>query len=100
MKLRQHFFVDAINVAKIDILRVRECPLLLASRLQCCPIVCPLSPLNVDGATHAAVEPEMLLHRYRPEHAIGVQFQRAAPERGLEDMAHRHVIALFTRLHE
>ena len=55
-----------------------------------------LSALHVDGATHAAVgpnvctavEPEMLLDQYRLEHGIGVQFQHTAPERGLEDMAH------------
>jgi hypothetical protein len=45
------------------------------------------SALCIDGTTHAsisshvsnAVEPEVLLDRYRLEHVICVQFQRAAP---------------------
>lgn len=67
-----------------------------------------LSALHVDGATHAAVgpnvctavEPEMLLDRYRPQHVIGVQFQRTAPERGLENMAHMLARAEFAGLHQ
>lgn len=68
----------------------------------------PLSALHVDGATYAAVgpnvctavEPEMLLDQYRPQHVIGVQFQRTAPERGLENMAHMLARAEFAGLHQ
>lgn len=67
-----------------------------------------LSALHVDGATYAAigsnvctaVEPEMLLDQYRPQHVIGVQFQRTAPERGLENMAHMLARAEFAGLHQ
>lgn len=74
----------------------------------CCTAACPLSALHVDGATYAAigsnvctaVEPEMLLDQYRPQHVIGVQFQRTAPERGLENMAHMLARAEFAGLHQ
>ena len=74
----------------------------------CCICKRRLSALHVDGATHAAVgpnvctavEPEMLLERYRLEHAIGVQFQRTAPKRGLEDMAHVLARAVLAGLHQ
>ena len=69
---------------------------------------CRLPALHVDGATYAAigsnvctaVEPEMLLDQYRPQHVIGVQFQRTAPERGLENMAHMLARAEFAGLHQ
>ena len=68
----------------------------------------PFTALHVDGATYAAigsnvctaVEPEMLLDQYRPQHVIGVQFQRTAPERGLENMAHMLARAEFAGLHQ
>lgn len=68
----------------------------------------PDPALHVNGATHAAVgpnvctavEPEMLLDRYRLEHVIGVQFQRTAPERGLEDMAQMLAWAVLAGLHQ
>lgn len=76
-----------------------------------CVVTCSerqLSALHVDGATYAAigsnvctaVEPEMLLDQYRPQHVIGVQFQRTAPERGLENMAHMLARAEFAGLHQ
>lgn len=47
-----------------------------------------------------APEAEKLLHRDRAEHIIGVQFQRTAPERGLEDMAHMLARAVLAGLHQ
>ena len=74
----------------------------------CRAAVSRLSALHINGATHAAVgpnvctavEPEMLLDRYRLEHVIGVQFKRTAPERGFEDMAHMLARAVLAGLNQ
>ena len=78
------------------------------SRVPCLCSERPFSALHVDGATYAAigsnvctaVEPEMLLDQYRPQHVIGVQFQRTAPERGLENMALMLARAEFAGLNQ
>jgi len=45
-------------------------------------------------------ETKTLLHRDRAEHVIGVQCQRTAPERGLEDMARLLARAALAGLHQ
>lgn len=40
------------------------------------------------------------MHGYRFEHVVGFELERAAPERGLEDMSHMLASAVFAGLHQ